>query len=1142
MNFAYSPVRAPRFAAACRRLALLTIIALLVAAAPASAYSYASSEPVFESVSLYPASVAPGAPVSIYVLATDADGVRDGLATLESPSGKQSVAVHLHWDYQSAWLTGTFTPGPYHEGGLWHVTRLLVWDNEGEYADISDPGPAGAFTLTGTGTPDLTPPVASAPRLTPGTVAAGQPFAFEVALSDDLSGVAGGTVTIGFFGTGADGVTPKDYATETQVSLVARGDVWRGEFVAPADPGPARRLFVSDLDVWDAAGNHLALDRASLKLELSVAQPSLPDVGGLADDCINVFYGRPLPFADWAERDLARLGELYGLAYSDPVGTAGTLVDEIADLNAALKATEGDLLMPARPAGLRLASPGVSGRLLALAGALRGRLAIYSLMTTNSTLTFGDVTAWADMAFPLEPSMGPMLAEQEQYEAYGEVMTDIIARGLAESTIPSELYASQHLTRPGWNDDLLPDNVIWLTPYRFSDNVVGYHDAAEGDIFIGLDQWALEQPLETIDTAIHELGHHIHSALLGDRDSAAWADYLNLRGVPQNSDVGVGHDGLREEAFAEDTVEAYAPQAVINATDYTSPYPGPDEVADLGGVVRGFVAGQLADGLPDLFLLTNPGREIGLTASTDFPLTGRAAPGENVTLWLTDDLAGFLEGPFYGNTTTIIAGPDGRFSEPLSLWGDGVYVVQAEVERNGGTFVETGFLVCSERNPLPVTWTVPADTPLAELPISGTAPAGAVVTVNGISGIAGSDGRFAVTVPLAPGANDIALTVTTIDGRTRRLTSDVSSNPFAAIAVDPLPQAVRTASITVSGVGPASQTVVISGGASLVSTRAGRDGKFSAAVPLKSGTNRLEFHSTGPGTVEVAVKYDASATLSEQLPASTNRPRLIIGGQAEPGATVTVNGVSTPVDAAGGFVAVVRPTAAGTPVSVAITDAAGNTTKETRTVALSGTPPAMPTLKDLSGHWSRSAVESLIALGVVGGMPSGTYQPDRSITRAEYVKMLAMAMGLAPDSRAYPALSAGATGVAAERLPFIDIAGHWANGYIQAAVRAGFVVPTDYAEGRFDPDGAISRREIAAMAVRALGLSEAAGRAAGGSSGEAQYVDAASIGPEWEGYAAIAQTEGVLTGLPGGVFGPDQPTTRAQAATVISRVLAKLER
>ena len=41
-----------------------------------------------------------------------------------------------------------------------------------------------------------------------------------------------------------------------------------------------------------------------------------------------------------------------------------------------------------------------------------------------------------------------------------------------------------------------------------------------------------------------------------------------------------------------------------------------------------------------------------------------------------------------------------------------------------------------------------------------------------------------------------------------------------------------------------------------------------------------------------------------------------------------------------------------------------------------------------SGHWAYSAVRRLVDEGTIGGLPDGTFAPDSSVSRAEFVKMI----------------------------------------------------------------------------------------------------------------------------------------------------------
>lgn len=180
---------------------------------------------------------------------------------------------------------------------------------------------------------------------------------------------------------------------------------------------------------------------------------------------------------------------------------------------------------------------------------------------------------------------------------------------------------------------------------------------------------------------------------------------------------------------------------------------------------------------------------------------------------------------------------------------------------------------------------------------------------------------------------------------------------------------------------------------------------------------------------------------------------------------------------------------------------------------------AAPSFSDMTDHWARASVEAAAAAGYAAGYPDGTFRPDSNITRAEFFKLLSAAMRQ-PQA---PGLTTG-----------FQREDHWAfnQGYVQGAVRAGLLEPTDYG-GSFNPDSLITRREIVMAAIRALGL-------------EPVLYDAeiplnaadADTYPTWlQPWAALALERGLLTGYPDGALHLGEPATRAEALTIIQRLL-----
>lgn len=182
---------------------------------------------------------------------------------------------------------------------------------------------------------------------------------------------------------------------------------------------------------------------------------------------------------------------------------------------------------------------------------------------------------------------------------------------------------------------------------------------------------------------------------------------------------------------------------------------------------------------------------------------------------------------------------------------------------------------------------------------------------------------------------------------------------------------------------------------------------------------------------------------------------------------------------------------------------------------------------DLVSHWVREDAAVLASRGILSGGADGRFDPERPVTRAEMVKMLVLM--LAGD------LPRGAGVDAPTRPTFRDVTpGAWYFSYVETAVRYGLVKGQG---GRFRPGDPITREEMAAMVVRALGLGEEA-RPAG--EGPLPFRDAAAISPWARGEVVLAHRLGLVKGLGANAFAPAGRATRAQAAAVVRRALERL--
>ncbi|GAW91176.1 S-layer homology domain-containing protein [Calderihabitans maritimus] len=181
------------------------------------------------------------------------------------------------------------------------------------------------------------------------------------------------------------------------------------------------------------------------------------------------------------------------------------------------------------------------------------------------------------------------------------------------------------------------------------------------------------------------------------------------------------------------------------------------------------------------------------------------------------------------------------------------------------------------------------------------------------------------------------------------------------------------------------------------------------------------------------------------------------------------------------------------------------------------------TFKDMENHWAAQTVAHLASMGVINGYPDGTFKPEDNITRAEAAAILMRGLKLDPGGEEELAIFRDA-----ENIPV------WARGAVAAVAREGLVKGYPQSDGSltFEADKPISRAELAALMVRIVV------KELGPVSGEAPtFADADEFPPWAEEAVAVAAKEGIVEGYPDGTFRAENTVTRAEAATMILRLL-----
>ena len=103
-----------------------------------------------------------------------------------------------------------------------------------------------------------------------------------------------------------------------------------------------------------------------------------------------------------------------------------------------------------------------------------------------------------------------------------------------------------------------------------------------------------------------------------------------------------------------------------------------------------------------------------------------------------------------------------------------------------------------------------------------------------------------------------------------------------------------------------------------------------------------------------------------------------------------------------------------------------------------------------NGQWHNKAISTMAKLGIVKGRRADSFDPDASITRAEFAAICAR-------FNTKPVENSGS---------FSDISGHWAENEIERAAAFGWI--SGYPDGTFRPDARITRAEAMTMINRVL--------------------------------------------------------------------------
>lgn len=169
-------------------------------------------------------------------------------------------------------------------------------------------------------------------------------------------------------------------------------------------------------------------------------------------------------------------------------------------------------------------------------------------------------------------------------------------------------------------------------------------------------------------------------------------------------------------------------------------------------------------------------------------------------------------------------------------------------------------------------------------------------------------------------------------------------------------------------------------------------------------------------------------------------------------------------------------------------------------------------LSDIKGHWAEYTIKDFVSKKYVGGYADGTFRPNNSITRAEFVAILNNYFGLSKSSG----------------IVFSDTKNHWAKDSIDIAVTNG--VCNGVTNTEFKPNSPITREQVAVMLSNYKKLTDTNHEEI------YKFKDKNQISSYAKDSVEGVVERNYMGGYSDSTFKPKNSITRAEAVSTLSRV------
>jgi len=186
-------------------------------------------------------------------------------------------------------------------------------------------------------------------------------------------------------------------------------------------------------------------------------------------------------------------------------------------------------------------------------------------------------------------------------------------------------------------------------------------------------------------------------------------------------------------------------------------------------------------------------------------------------------------------------------------------------------------------------------------------------------------------------------------------------------------------------------------------------------------------------------------------------------------------------------------------------------------------PPSKLKFPDVpQSHWAYNGIMALVERGALSGYPDGLFKPDNLVTRSEFAVMMTRALDIPLLKNADQTFED--VGINDWDFDYVETAKKYLTGYKQ--------------DGKFYFKGneMAVREDMTVALVKALGL-ESELRDDAEEQLKSIFSDYKDISVNLQPFVLTAYENKLISGYPDGSFGAQRPITRAEAATLLERVV-----